>query len=340
MLNKKYILKQAEKYVSTVNEISCEEFNSLWGNLAANEQVEIADILEEHMISIVEEKQVCLEQELLGRVDSHRSKGYDNLSNEDLCVLYKKGDRGALDALAVNNKRFVYQIAKKLSNQLSKTNFTFDDIVQEGFFGLMKAADHFDAAEGIKFTTYSWYWIRQSILRHAVDNGFLVRIPVHMYDKLNRLNIIRSRHPEADIDDLARLMTERDGTQKYSQADIIMLLGYTRQYMNTTSLNLLMGEDSDTELLDLVEDDKNAKPEDAVTDSELADLMKELLDTLTDREKSVIRQRFGFDDGSPKTLEEVGKYFGVSRERIRQIEVKALRKLRHPSRARRIVNYL
>ncbi len=248
----------------------------------------------------------------------------------ELARQYQEGDEEAGRKLAEANLRLVVNIAKHYTGR----GMPFLDLIQEGNLGLMKAIEKFNADKGFKLSTYATWWIRQSITRAIADQSRTIRIPVHMVETINR--IVRT----------TRKMTielGREPTTEEVAARLEMPVNKVTEAMQIAlepvSLETPVGEEDDSHLMDFIEDEK-MMPADAATMQILREEMAKAMDVLSEREQKVLRMRFGFDDGKPKTLEEVGREFQVTRERIRQIEGKALRKLRHPSRSKRLRDYL
>lgn len=241
------------------------------------------------------------------------------------------GDEEAKQELAEANLRLVVSIAKRYVGR----GMSFLDLIQEGNMGLMKAVDKFDYRLGFKFSTYATWWIRQAITRAIADQARTIRIPVHMVETINKLIRIQRQL----LQDLGREPTpEEIGAEMDMPTDKVREILKIAQ--EPVSLETPIGEEDDSHLGDFIEDKDATSPEQHASYELLKEQLEEVLDTLTDREENVLRLRFGLDDGRTRTLEEVGKVFGVTRERIRQIEAKALRKLRHPSRSNQLKDFL
>ena len=294
--------------------------------LSADEEIELAQNMEDGAVAT--EKINVLKGRLDGASEEEKAE-----IKEEIKTLQRDVDKGA-DAkkrLAEANLRLVVSIAKRYVGR----GMLFLDLIQEGNLGLIKAVEKFDYKKGYKFSTYATWWIRQAITRAIADQARTIRIPVHMVDTINKL-IRVSRQPLQELG--------REPSPEEIAKEMNMPVERVREILKISqepvSLETPIGEEEDSHLGDFIKDDNVPVPADAAAFTLLKEQLEEVLGTLTEREQKVLTLRFGLEDGRARTLEEVGKEFNVTRERIRQIEAKALRKLRHPSRSRKLKDYL
>ena len=321
---KDYMESNSTKKSAKIPEIEEEEFNE-----EEIDETEVNELLHTDLIKLAEimdvDEPIKMYLREIGQIPL--------LTYEEEIALAQKvleNDEEAKQKLIESNLRLVVSIAKKHTNRGLKML----DLIQEGNMGLMKAVEKFEYEKGFKFSTYATWWIRQAITRAIADQGRTIRIPVHMIETINKIKkesriILQETGKEATAEELAKKL----------EIPVDKVKSILEMNQDPISLETPVGSEEDSELGDFVEDDKFLNPYDATTRVLLKEQLDGVLKTLSEREEMVLRYRYGLDDGSPKTLEEVGKIFNVTRERIRQIEVKALRKLRHPSRRKKLEDY-
>ena len=295
-------------------------------DLAEVEDLKLDEVLEDNFEGINIDDPVRMYLREIGRIPLLTFEQELELAQRVL-----KGDEEAKKELAEANLRLVVSIAKKYVGR----GMLFLDLIQEGNMGLIKAVEKFDYTKGFKFSTYATWWIRQSITRAIADQARTIRIPVHMVETINKV-IRTSRHL------LQQLGREPSPEELAKELDMTVekVMEIQKIAQDPVSLETPIGEEDDSHLGDFIQDEDSPAPQDAAAYTLLKEQLKEVMSTLTPREAKVLRLRFGLDDGKARTLEEVGKEFDVTRERIRQIEAKALRKLRHPSRSKKLKDYM
>ena len=294
--------------------------------LNAEEEIEFAQKME---AGVVAKEKIAILEKRLPHVDEKEAKEL----RDEIKSLQKDLDAGdeAKKRLAEANLRLVVSIAKRYVGR----GMLFLDLIQEGNLGLIKAVEKFDCRKGFKFSTYATWWIRQAITRAIADQARTIRIPVHMVETINKL----IRVSRQLLQELGREPTPEEIAEEMN-LPVERVREILKISQEPVSLETPIGEEEDSHLGDFIQDDNVPVPADAAAFTLLKEQLVEVLGTLTEREQKVLRLRFGLDDGRSRTLEEVGKEFNVTRERIRQIEAKALRKLRHPSRSRKLKDYL
>lgn len=354
-MNVDYIYKIVKPYLNKDNELKEEYFEKLFDMLNLQETYKVIDVLIKLNIQIIypeyEENNDVKHNNKYSEVqeieDTQPISNYEGLelitnkhnsiklSNEQLCVMYQNGNKAALEMLFTKNYRLIASRVIKYANKY-KHKLDFDDLIEYGFFGMLKAVKKFDTTKDVKFTTYSIWWIDQSILRAIADYGFTIRLPVHVFESINYLNRLQILNNFETKEELIDYVNKDKG---YSPQKIKELLKIMENIYSPVSLNVMVGEDMETELLEFIPD-YNPTPEEILEKKIVKEEIKKCLDTLKPREAKVLELRFGLDGERERTLEEIGKIYGITRERIRQIEAKALRRLRHPSKSKILRDFI
>ncbi len=338
----KSLIEEGKKTGSITSDYLCDKLDQVD---ASSEQVDaIYKAIDDAKITIVNdyEKDKDLYEQLLKEINMDdpvkmylKDIGRVPLLSPDeeveLAKRMAEGDAAAKQRLSEANLRLVVSIAKRYVGR----GMQFLDLIQEGNLGLMKAVEKFDYQKGFKFSTYATWWIRQAITRAIADQARTIRIPVHMVETINRqVRVSRMLLQKLGREPLPAEIAEEMGISEARVMEIQKIA------QDPVSLETPIGEEEDSHIGDFLEDESATAPSDSVAFTMLKEQLIRVLDTLTPREEKVLRLRYGIDDGRPRTLEEVGKEFNVTRERIRQIEAKALRKLRHPSRSKRLKDFI
>ena len=333
-----FVLQKIQPEVEN-NQLTYDEFDELFAELEKKKQYHVVNILAELNIELVDEKILPTKVEKIKQPLIFRKAEDIKLSNNMLVSLIQKGDKQAVQDLCVKNYGLVKQYAKKYFGK-SQT-LTEEELIQEGMLGMLKAAEKFNFDKGTQFSTYATWWIFQSISRAIMDTGTIVRLPVHIYETILKARRISNYFylQGKDFSERVELVSEE---MELSVAMVKYLFQLYDNFITCKSLDEPVGEEKDTPRIDFLPDDKNIfeKPEDATISILLKEQISEVLSTLTPREQKVLKLRFGLEDGKDRTLEEVGTFFNVTRERIRQIELKALKKLRHRSRSEKLKVFL
>lgn len=361
ILNIEIILGMAKPYVKD-GAITYDEFDHIYSMLTRKEQYDVVEILFANGINLIDEH--LKDTDLLldidhdelddGREDDfevlyddtlfkdvkNASSAAENLiihkeirqSNEVLCVLIQQGNQQAAQDLCVKNRKLVDKYAAAYE-KYRHNRLDFEDLEQAGFLGLLRAASNFNAQLGASFTTYAVYWIKQSIAREILENGYIIRIPVHMMERINKVMAAYNRLAVEETS-LRQTIIQIAEELGLSEEMVRESLALKENVIGYTSLDIPVGEDGDSVLLDFIPADEEDTADQLLMKDLLREEIEKVLHTLNPREEQIIRMRFGLDDGVQRTLEEIAKEFDITRERIRQIETKALRKMRHPSRAR------
>lgn len=329
MINEEFVLKKVKPYLDDENRVFKDDFKEIFDGLSNNQLREILQILKDNEIKIALDMRISKEKKV--NIDYQQ---ISKLSNEQLCALYNQGNKDILIAIIQKNEKLIWSRVRKYDKYLNH-KLDEDDLFQIGVMGLIKAVDKFENDRGNNLTTYSIWWIDQMIRREIIDTGFTVRIPVHVADRVLKVNTFIIKNPQLSKSAIKEYFMEDGMTPEAFE----LVMDLRAHILAPTSINALVGEEEESELIDFIIDKDNKGVFEEVADKMLKEVITSLLDTLTPKEERVLSLRYGLKDGKERTLEEVGKFYNVTRERIRQIESKALKKLRHPSRLRKLENY-
>lgn len=369
-MNKDIILKMVEPNVKD-GAITYKQFCDLFDDLklSKNEKLEIVDVLYEEGIEVRDYADnidaELYEQNLYESLDDSSVENDESIvsyddslftinaanaekevlenqwaNNSELCVLAQQGNQQALERLCINNSRLVAKCATTALKYMGSAKLDYDDLYQAGMMGLIEGINRFDPTLGYSFSTYVIYWIRQKITREIDDTGYTIRIPVHMMEVIRKVRRLygSSAIQELDSEERKKKIAEECGVSINKVEECLSLLQYV---IRPIDLDVRVGEDNDSSILDIVPFEYCLEsPEEYVNNQELKEVINSVLKLLTPRERKVLQFRFGLIDGKNRTLEEVGKEFGVTRERIRQIEAKALRKLKSPMKSKLLKEYI
>lgn len=367
-MNEELVIKMAKPYLKN-GTLTYELFDKIYEILSRKEQYQVCEILNKYNIELVDSfdtDAIAISEDLLQGDESiediSNSDNYESFvdesvfkdpisstgyvflnkeikqSNDTLIRLIKQGNRQAQQDICVKNEGLVRKYAAAYFRYFGN-DLDYEDLLQAGFIGILSAVDRFDFNKETAFSTYAIFWIKQAISRQIFNEGYRVRIPVHMMERIKKITRLDNKY-EAEKLDFHQRIQNIAKDMELTEDEVEISLEIKHQFLGNVSLDTPVGEDEDTPLGELILADESYDVENEIMQKMLADSINEVLSTLTKREEKIIRFRYGFDDHHPRTLEEVGKEFNVTRERIRQIEQKALRKLRHPTRSKKLKDYL
>ncbi|WP_283592859.1 sigma-70 family RNA polymerase sigma factor [Paraclostridium bifermentans] len=344
-MNVDYLMCLLKGYINEDKELLKDGADKILKKLKKRDQERLLDLFKKENIRIVDHFKQTVEESKSGnqskkeisprQVKPRISNKNISISNEQLCVMYQRGDETALDLLAIKNEALLTDRTSKYMNMYNH-KLEFEDVKQYAFLGMIRAVQGFDSSKGFKFSTYAINWIDQSIRRNIMEYGFTVRVPVHIFEKINRLRrAINVNCFESDIELVNYLRINED----YSEKESYEIIHLYRNVLRLSSLDVPIGENEDGSMLEVMVAKEDYNIENIIIENDLKEAIDTVLSYLTEREEEIIRLRFGLDDGIPKTLEQIGQRYGVTRERIRQIEAKALNKLKHPNRLKYIKSF-
>ena len=362
-MNEEIVLQMAKPYVEN-GVLSYDLFDRIYNMLSLREQYQVCEILFNHNIQLSDPVDLSHDGIRSGNgsenllADTNKSAlfgdtifkdtkssneyvfytGKVNQSNETLIKLIQEGNKQARQDICIKNEGLVRKYANAYYHYFGN-DLEFDDLMQAGFLGLLLATEKYNFAKESAFSTYAVFWIKQAISRQIYDEGYRIRIPVHMMEKIARMTRLDNKYGIDSMDYRKRIQCIAQ-EMEITEDEVEKLIELKHQFLGNVSLDTPLGEEEESTIGEFIPADEEYDVENIVINNALSSLLDTLLATLPQKEEKILRMRFGFYDGNPKTLEEIGKEFGVTRERIRQIEEKALRKLRHPTRVNKIKPFL
>lgn len=363
MINEELVLKMAVPSIKN-GILTYSLFDRIYGMLSLKEQYQVCEILFNHNIQLADSIDSSPDDLLVenGLEDSFADENKDSLFNDDifkdakssneyvfyfgrvnqsndtLVKLIQEGNKQARQDICIKNEGLVRKYANAYYRYLGN-NLDYEDLMQAGFLGLLIATEKYKFEKDSSFSTYAVFWIKQAISRQIYDEGYRIRIPVHMMEKIARMTRLDNKYGAECMDYRQRIQRIAQ-EMEITEDDVEKLIEIKHQFLGSVSLDTPIGEEEESTIGEFIPEDEENDVESIVIKNALSSLLASLLSTLPPKEEKILRMRFGFYDGKPRTLEEIGKEFGVTRERIRQIEEKAIRKLRHPSRIKKIKAFL
>ncbi len=371
-MNENKVIAMVKPYIKD-NELTYDEFDQIFSMLSLHEQYSAIEVINKNGIELVDEHKLTFSNVMKDAFDDKERSGLSieqnpmsinnksnptvacknedeehqerfllvrnriDLSNKVLAQMIQEGDMQAKQDLCIKNQRLVDKYVNAYLHVLGN-KLDFEDLEQAGMIGMLTAAERYDINANTEFSTYAVWWIKQAISREIIDNGYTIRIPVHKMEQIQKVTRLNSEYlAESDYHKRIEMISSASGLSEELVEECLQL---SDQFVRTVSLDLPVGENEDTPLTEMISYLEEQSTEDLLIQGAMKEQIKDLIDSLRPREQQVIRLRFGFDDGRERTLEEVGKELGVTRERIRQIETKALNKLKHPTKRKKLKDYL
>ena len=333
-----FILSQVKLHLGKLHEVTEKRILEIFPSLSIEDLSNVIEVLEDKDYLIISDDQEIVFNEPEEYQDDVLidDSNYRNIKNNQLCIMYQNGDEYALTVLIKKNMRFVWKAAFHYYKRF-RPKLEVEDLYQAGIIGLIKGANRYDYSLGNEFLTYAGHWINQNITRYIADEVFIIRIPVHAFEKIMKIMRLEYVNINDGVDNetIKRIVDDTGFTIN----EVKDYLNYYKNILTITSFDVPIGEDGDTNLVDYIEDNKLISPQEYAEKQFLRIAIDDCLGCLTEREEKIIRLRFGLTNGRSYTLEDIGKVFNITRERVRQIEAKALRRLKHPSRSRGLREY-